>query len=271
MKRLAVLGQPIAHSRSPAIHNAALEALGISGQWSYEAIEVAPNWFKRRVRALPGQGYVGANVTIPHKLAALEVADEASQEAEMIGAANTLTFGSAGIRADNTDGAGFLASLPNSPVGKRALVLGAGGAARSIVWALTRSGARVELWNRTAKRAAALAEEFRVTAIRLVKGVLPSADFDIVVNATSVGLRAERKRGAHLRALRLDSKGLGDQQVVVDLVYGRRETALVRAARRRGATVVEGREVLVQQAALSFRTWTGIDPPLDVMREAARG
>jgi shikimate dehydrogenase len=271
VKRLAVLGQPIAHSRSPAIHNAAFAAIGMADQWSYEAIEVSPEDFGERVRELAADGFAGANVTIPHKRAALELADEASQEAGMIGAANTLTFDGTRTRADNTDGAGLLASLPRSPVGTRALVLGAGGAARAVVWALTRSGSRVEIWNRTAKRGAALADEFHVAAVRPVKGLLPSADFDIVVNATSVGLRAPRKRGAHLKALRLAPRAFVENQVVVDLVYGPRQTALVRAAKARGATVVEGHEVLVRQAALSFRIWTGIDPPLDVMRKAARG
>ena len=107
MRRLAVLGQPIAHSRSPAIHNAAFAALGLADQWTYEAIEVAREEFDERARGLAAEGFVGANVTIPHKRAALQLADEASQEAEMIGAANTLAFDGTRTRADNTDGAGL--------------------------------------------------------------------------------------------------------------------------------------------------------------------
>src|SRR6266542_1156095 len=118
-KRLAVLGQPISHSRSPAIHNAALAELGLSGEWTYEAIEVSPDAFDARVRAMPGEGFVGANVTVPHKLAALGLADEASEAARAIGAANTLSFAGRRIAAENTDAAGFLDSLPTPPAGKR--------------------------------------------------------------------------------------------------------------------------------------------------------
>src|SRR5215210_3422670 len=135
MFRLAVIGQPIAHSRSPAMHTAAFEALGIADEWSYEAIEVAPEEFVERTEALADAGYVGANVTVPHKRAALELAARASRTAREIGAANTLSF-TGEITADNTDAAGLLAALPGSPAGMRALVLGAGGAARAVVWAL---------------------------------------------------------------------------------------------------------------------------------------
>src|SRR5881397_2785701 len=108
-KRLAVLGEPISHSRSPAMQNAALAELGLDGEWSYEAIEVSPADFQTRVRAMPGEGFLGANVTVPHKPAALELADEASEAARAIGAANTLTFaGDGAIHADNTDAGGFL-------------------------------------------------------------------------------------------------------------------------------------------------------------------
>ena len=150
--RLAVLGYPVGHSRSPAMHSAALAELGLGEEWSYEAIEVAPDAFEARVRAMPGEGFAGANVTVPHKGAALSLADELSETAREIGAANTLVFADGEVRAENTDAEGFLRSLPGSPAGKRALVLGAGGAARAIVWALLREGAEVEVWNRTELR-----------------------------------------------------------------------------------------------------------------------
>ena len=272
-RRLAVLGHPIAHSRSPAIHNAAFEALGLADEWAYEAIDIEPSEFAERARDLPGQGFVGANVTVPHKRAALAVADESSDAATEIGAANTLSFGEGGIAADNTDAPGLLAALPDEPRGRRALVLGAGGAARAAVWALAGAGAEVEVWNRTAERASELAAELGATAVE-VDGPLPSADFDIVVNATSVGL--ERPGGAPdpasaLEALHLPpGGGFRPGQVVVELVYGSAETELIAAAAAAGATTVDGLEVLVRQGAASFRIWTGIDPPLDVMRRAAR-
>lgn len=268
-----MLGHPIAHSRSPVIHNAAFEALGIADEWSYEAIDVVPEEFPERVAALPTEGFVGANVTVPHKHAALALADTASDPAGEIGSANTLSFQAGAVEADNTDAPGFLATLPSSPSGLRALVLGAGGSARAVVWALVGEGAEVEVWNRTPERAAVLAEALGASVVE-VDGTLPSSEFDLIVNATAVGLEgAERERatpGSDLDALRLAPEGLREGQLVVDLVYGSNETELARTARERGATVVEGLEVLVQQGAASFRIWTGLDAPLDVMREAAK-
>ena len=143
MKRLAVLGHPVGHSRSPAMQNAALAELGLAGEWSYEAIDVAPDEFEPRVRAMPGEGFVGANVTVPHKGAALALADALSETAREIGAANTLSFADGEIRADNTDAQGLLDALPGlAGAATRALVLGAGGAARAVVWALAPRGGR---------------------------------------------------------------------------------------------------------------------------------
>jgi shikimate dehydrogenase len=248
-----VLGHPVAHSRSPAMHNAAFAALGLD--WRYVKLPVPPELFERTVRALPGSGYRGANVTIPHKLAALSLADSATPAARAIGAANTLTFGDEGIDADNTDAGGFLAGLGESPRGRTALVLGAGGAARAVVWALVDAGAsEVSIWNRTPERAQELADSL---AARAVARPEPA---DIAVNATSVGL--------HEGTLPLE--GLEPPAVAVELVYGS-ETPFAVWARVSGARVVDGLEVLVRQGALSFERWTGVEPPLDVMREAARG
>jgi shikimate dehydrogenase len=247
-----VLGHPVAHSRSPAMHNAAFAELGLD--WRYVKLPVPPELFERTVRALPGSGYRGANVTIPHKLAALGLADGASDAARAIGAANTLTFGAKGIEADNTDAGGFLDALGESPGGRRALVLGAGGAARAVVWALAQAGAAdVSIWNRTSERADALAAELGARAVRRPEPA------EIVVNATSVGL--------HDGSLPLDE--LEQPGVAVELVYGS-NTPFATWARGRGARVVDGLEVLVRQGALSFTRWTGLDPPLDTMRRAAR-
>lgn len=280
MPRLAVLGQPVAHSRSPAIQTAALAALGLGDEWSYEAIEVSPEELGDRVGAMAAEGFAGANVTVPHKLAALELADRASTAAQAIGAANTLSFAAGRIEADNTDAPGLLDSLPGSPRGRAALVLGAGGAARAAAWALREAGAEVAVWNRTAERAEGLAAELGVDALTTGEdGLLPAAAFGLIVNATTVGLAAANpERGAtsrggadaDLKALRLDADSLGEGHVVVDLVYGTSPTPLQRLASERGATVVDGLEVLVRQGARSLKLWTGFDPPLDVMREAAR-
>ena len=155
MSHLAVLGHPVSHSRSPAMQNAALAELGLAPEWTYEAVDVQPNVFEALVAGLPARGFAGVNVTVPHKEAALALADEAGEEAAAIGAANTLTFAEGIVRADNTDAEGFLSALPEPPEG-RALVLGAGGTARAVVWALVGAGAEVQIWNRTPERAQAL-------------------------------------------------------------------------------------------------------------------
>lgn len=261
-KRLAVLGHPVAHSRSPAMQNAALAELGLADEWGYEAIDVAPDAFERWVRQMPGEGFVGANVTVPHKGSALALADSLSETAREIGAANTLSFAGDDVHADNTDAQGLLDALPESPRGKRALVLGAGGAARAVVWALAREGAEVEVWNRTELRSRNLCQELGGTP---VADPAPGAH-ELIVNSTSVGLRGEDP----FAELPLDPAGFASGQTVVDLVYGGEPTRLLLAARDAGAEIVDGIEILVRQGALSLRIWTGREPPLDAMRKAAR-
>jgi shikimate dehydrogenase len=275
--KLAVLGQPVSHSRSPAIHAAALEALGLAGEWSYEAIEVSPEEFEARVRAMPGEGFVGANITVPHKLAALRVAGTPSPAARTIGAANTLSFRDDRIEAENTDAPGLLAALPASPAGKRAVVLGAGGSARACVWALRATGAEVAVWNRTASKAEMLAADLGVSVADLGGGPLRPGTYDLLVNATTVGLEAANVSGsapsdplADLKGLPLDADSVKETHVVVDLVYGSSETPLSVFAHERGAEVVDGLEVLVHQGAASLRLWTGLNPPIDAMLQAAR-
>lgn len=262
MQRLAVLGHPVGHSRSPAMHNAALAELGLGDEWSYEAIDVAPDAFEQRVVAMPGEDFVGANVTVPHKGAALALADELSETAREIGAANTLIFAAGGIRAENTDAEGLLNALPGPAADRRTLVLGAGGAARAVVWALLREGAQVEVWNRTELRSRNLCEELGGAPV----AAPDQSAYDLIVNSTAVGLRGEDP----FEELPLDPDGLNATQVVVDMVYGTEPTALLRAAEGAGATTVDGLEILVQQGALSFEIWTGLEPPLDTMRAAAR-
>jgi shikimate dehydrogenase len=263
------------------MQNAALAALGLAPEWTYHAIEVAPEGFGALVTGLEGRGFAGVNVTVPHKLAALAVADEASPAAREIGAANTLTFSGGRVEAENTDTVGILDALPEPPAGMRALVVGAGGSARAAIWAFKNAGADVYIWNRTESKAEDLAREFEV---RLVPSDGQRAtSFDLLLNATTVGLASANavtpsggqplvKSGSQdLKALPIDADGLHAGQVVVDLVYGSNETQLIAAARAAGGNPVDGLEVLVRQGAASLRLWTGAEPPLDVMRAAARG
>jgi len=262
MPRLAVLGYPVAHSRSPAMQNAALAELGLAEGWSYEAIEVAPDGFEPLMRAMAAEGFAGANVTVPHKEAAIAVADELSGTAREIGAANTLCFAGGEIRADNTDAQGLLDALPSSPRGAAALVLGAGGAARAVVWALLREGAEVGVWNRTELRSRNLCAELGGQPVAVPDPTV----FELIVNSTAVGLHGEDP----FDELPLEAGGFAAGQTVVDMVYGDEQTRLLAAAQAAGATVVDGIEVLVRQGALSLRIWTGREAPLETMRAAAR-
>lgn len=262
-RRLGVLGWPVSHSRSPAMHNAAFASLGLAG-WRYQLLPVPPHLFEETVRALSGAGFAGANVTIPHKQAALRVADRASEAAQAIGAANTLVFGRDGaVEAENTDAPGLLAALGIDLSGRDAMVLGAGGSARAAVWALRAAGAKVMVWNRTAARARALADELGARAV----GEPQSAD--VLVNCTSVGLQRSASVEEALNQMKLSADQVARYPYVVDLVYSDTPTALLAVARARGCETVDGIEMLVRQGALSFELWTGRQAPLQVMRAAA--
>jgi shikimate dehydrogenase len=246
-----VLGFPVGHSRSPVMMNAAFRELELD--WRYLKLPVPPERFEQTLNALSGSGYLGANVTIPHKLAAHDLADELSDAARAIGAVNTLSFREdGGISGDNTDAGGLLDAI-GEPVSGTALVLGAGGAARAAAWALAQAGAEVTVWSRTPEHAAELAADLGVG-----HSERPGPS-ELMVNATSVGLRAGDT---------LDGLPLVDARLVVDLVYGAEVTPVVRWAEERGARVVDGLEVLVRQGARSLALWTGEEPPVEVMRRA---
>jgi shikimate dehydrogenase len=242
------------------MHNAALAEVGLD--WRYLLLPLPPHLFAETVRALPAAGFRGVNVTIPHKEAALALADEATETARAIGAANTLTFEDGRILAENTDAPGLLAALQPvcDPAGRRALVLGAGGSARAAVWVLLRAGAAVSVWNRTLERSRALADDLGARAV-----AAPEAA-DIVVNCTSVGLSDPE---ATFKTLPLDADDWDAGTCVVDMVYRAGGTKLLNAALARGAGVVDGSGILLAQGALSFERWTGTTAPRAAMREAA--
>ncbi len=244
------------------MHEAAFVALDLAG-WSYQRLPVPPALFLETVRALPAAGFVGANVTIPHKEAALALADEADADARAIGAANTLSFSAEGrVHAANTDAPGLVAALPEPPAGATALVLGAGGSARAAVWALLDAGAaEVRVWNRTPARAQLLCAEL---GGRPVEALEPA---DLLVNCTSVGLEPG---AAELKIGRLGADHLQGYHCVVDLAYRPGPTALIAMTRQLGVPAVDGLEILVRQGALSFERWTGRPAPLEAMRAAAR-
>jgi shikimate dehydrogenase len=260
MRRACVIGWPVAHSRSPIVHNYWLKLYGLEG--SYEKEAVPPEEFEDFLKELRAGGYVGANVTLPHKEAALVLADDADEAARAIGAANTLWLDDAGkIHAMNTDGFGFMAHLeteaPNwNRDGRKVMVLGAGGAARAIVHGLIGSGAsKVLVANRTQARAEALAREMGPTV-----EVVPWAERDralsgcgLLVNTTSLGMTGKPPLDIDLAALPKDA-------VVADIVYAPLETKLLAAARARGNRAVDGLGMLLHQAVPGFERWFGVRP-----------
>lgn len=261
-KKLAVVGHPIAHSRSPAMQGAALADLGLAGEWEYTAIDIEPDQFESGIQKLVGSGFVGVNVTVPHKESALRLSGSASTIATEIGAANALTFGPDGIQAENFDGPALAEFLPDDLGGEAALVLGAGGAARAAIWALRSRGAEVSIWNRTPSRAEALAAS---TGIEADPGP-QLGRFAVVVNASAAGLGG----GDPFADLPLGPSDFREGQLLIDMVYGDGPGALVEAARAAGADAVDGISVLVAQGALSLDSWTGRTPSRQVMDQAAR-
>lgn len=261
----AVIGSPVRHSLSPAMHNAAFAALDLD--WTYVALEVRPGDLPAALAGMRAFGLAGLSVTIPHKAAVLAEVDEASDAATAVGAVNTVVpAGDGRLRGENTDAAGFLAALADEgfdPAGHPCLVVGAGGAARAVVHALSGAGAaEVVVVNRSRERgeaAAALAG----TAGR-VGTAADAAGVDLVVNATPLGLA-----GSDRGLVPLNPVHLGKGQLVVDLVPNPAVTPLMAAARAAGAQAVGGLGMLVHQGALAFELWTGQPAPLEVMRRAA--
>ncbi len=270
----AVIGDPVAHSLSPAIHNAAYRALGLD--WIYVAFTVDRRHAAAAVRAVRHLGLGGLNVTMPHKEAAAAACDELTPAAERLRSVNTVVpLPDGRLRGDSTDGAGFLASLDAPGVevaGRAVLVLGAGGASRAVVRALGERGARVTVAARRAEaaaEAAALAPGASVAPLASPGDASDPATLervaaaDVVVNATPLGMDG--------RSCPVPVDGLHAGQAVVDLVYEPRETPLLAAARRTGALPVDGLGMLVHQAARAFEQFTGMEAPLDAMFAAAAG
>ena len=258
-----VIGAPIAHSRSPILHGYWLKKYGIRGE--YIPMEISQADLAEVIRALPKAGFVGVNVTIPHKETVLALADLVTDRAALIGAANTLIFRKDGkLHADNTDGYGFIENLrqgaPNwEPRSGPAAVIGGGGAARAVVASLLEVGApEVRLSNRTRARADALREEFgaKVTVYEWVQAGNMLEGAATVVNASSLGMVGKPE-------FRIPLDALPSTAVVTDLVYTPLETTFLRHAAEMGATTVDGLGMLLHQAAPGFERWFGQRPEVD--------
>lgn len=253
-----VFGHPVTHSRSPRLHGFWLQRYGIDG--AYIPLGVAPSGFAAAVRALVDLGFRGANVTIPHKLAAFEICDQVTPFARRAGAVNTLIFRDGRIEGSNTDGFGFLESIREAAPGWRAdagpaVLLGAGGAARAIAAALLDAGAPlVTLVNRTAAKAEALARDLGGPIH--VADRAPLEDAALLVNTTSLGMQGQP-------GLEVDLAPLPANAVIADIVYVPLETLLLAAARARGLVAVDGLGMLLHQARPGFEAWFGVAPQVD--------
>lgn len=251
--RLGVIGDPVSHSLSPAMQVAALSASGTEGE--YLAIQVPARELRQALEHLRGLGFLGLNVTLPLKQdeLLLEIGDGTVRA---VGAANTVKMDAGNMRSTNTDAAGFYEPIRDLAPG-RALLLGAGGAARAVAFVLAQSGWEARIWNRTEAGAREIAEQFGGTATNEPN----PADCSLVINATSLGLREHEMPP-------LLWEHLEPESTVYDLVYREGATDFLQAAAKRGARTIDGREMLVAQGAASFAWWLGAEPSLTAMREA---
>jgi shikimate dehydrogenase len=262
----AVIGDPVRHSLSPLIHNAAFRAVDLD--WAYLAFEVPADGGAAAVEAMRALGIDGLSVTMPLKAEVAAAVDALSPDAEALAAVNTVVRQGTVLVGENTDGAGFVNALRIDegfdPAGRRCLVVGAGGAARAVVRALATSGAREVVV--AARRPEAAAEAVALAGGVGRTGTVDEADAaDLVVNATPLGMQDVIELEP---VLPVPEQRLGPGQVVADLVYHPLITPFVAAARRRGAVAVNGVGMLLHQAAVAFRLWTGEDAPLDAMSAA---
>ncbi len=261
--RAAVIGNPISHSLSPTLHSYWLKRYGIEGE--YTALKVTEDALETTLRDLPGQGFIGANVTIPHKVHVMQFADQITDRATLIGAANTLIFKNDGrIFADNTDGYGFMANLRQGapewdPKAGPAAIFGAGGAARAIIVALADAGVpEIIIANRTRAKAEALRADFgaRVSVVDWVQADKMLEDANTVINTTSLGMV-----GAQDFKVSLDA--LSPRAVVTDIVYNPLQTPFLQSAAEKGCTTVDGLGMLLHQGVPGFERWFGQRPEVD--------
>lgn len=270
---VGVIGQPVRHSLSPPMQNAALETLGLN--WVYVPFEAPNARVREALQALVALGIVGLNVTVPHKEAVAGLVDERDDTAKALGAVNTVWNDEGTLRGYNTDGEGFLRSLREegeTAQGRRVALIGAGGAARSVAYAVAREGAAaLAIINRTAARAEQVAGLVRAH-VGLQAAVLPLEgrpteaavrEADLVIHSTPRGMHPHCDEPPVIPA-----RWLHEGQCVCDLVYTPRETTLLRAARAQNARTIDGVGMLVHQGAIALERWTGLPAPVEVMRQA---
>lgn len=257
----AVIGDPITHSMSPKLHNAAFTALGLD--WMYVACQVPKGQGGMAVSQMRQQGFEGLSVTMPHKAEAASAVDQLSTSASRLGVVNCVRREGDQLIGENTDGLGFVQALRSEmsldPNDLRVIILGAGGAARAVALALVDNGAHVGVVNRSPKPARELVEI--AGSQSSVAGADDIGHADLIVNATSLGMNDDDP-------LPMDLDHLADNHVIADLIYSPKQTALLRAAEDRGLPNMNGLGMLLHQAGEQFRLWTGLEPPIKSMAEA---
>jgi shikimate dehydrogenase len=265
--KLGLIGHPVAHSLSPAMHNSVFKKLGMD--YTYEAFDVKPEDVISFLDRCKESSFLGLNVTIPYKVEVMKYIDNVSENAQLIGAVNTIKFEGTDVYGYNTDGIGCIKALSDAGVSideKKILILGAGGAARAIAFQCIIDGAHVCISNRTRARALELASEIETRLgekIRVVDYSLDALteeldDISVLINATSVGMKPEDEV--------IPWEHIPSGIAVMDIVYNPLETDLLRKAKVKGCKTINGVGMLVHQGAESLRIWLGIDPPIEVMR-----
>ena len=272
--KVGILGDPISHSISPVFQQAAFNNLGIKAV--YEPWLVSPDKLEEKINELRNDDYFGANVTIPHKVKAINYIDEVDHWAYKIGSINTIVNRKGKLLGFNTDGFGFLKALQRdanyNPKEKNVLIIGAGGAARAAVHALVKEGASVVVSNRTIEKAFDIAKEFESEDLvhvvdRFGKSFQEALDnASLIVNCTSMGMMG----GQFQNHSPLNSSQIRENVLVYDMVYNPIETPFLKQAKQSGATTISGLSMLVFQGSESFKLWTGKTPSIPVMLEAAK-
>lgn len=260
-KLCALIGNPVKHSMSPAMHNAAFDKLGLNIK--YIALQVEENQLKQAIKGLKALNIIGLNITIPHKQKVMHHLDKVDLVAKKIGAVNTILNKNGKLHGFNTDLQGAIMSLEEHTVvkNKKVVILGAGGAARSIAFGLKQNKAKVIILNRTVKKAKKLAKQVGCSTMKLDQ--LDSIKADILINATSVGMHSNTDKSLATK------EQLKNFEIVMDIVYNPLETKLIRLAKQAGCTTITGLKMLVLQAAASFEIWTGKKPDIKLMQKVA--
>lgn len=269
MQRAGIIGHPVAHSLSPVFQGAAFAACGLDVV--YERWDTAGDQLAMRIQSLRASDCLGANVTVPWKEAVIPMLDEVGGQASVVGAVNTIVNRDGRLFGFNTDGAGLVAALRNEagfdPAGRTFLLLGAGGSARGIAFALADArAARVGIWNRTPSRAVLLRDALGAAGYTCEALPEPLPGFDCVINTTSAGMRGGPDPGGTPVPL----AAIGQPALVVDIVYAPEATPFLAAAAQAEMNVLGGLPMLIYQGTLAFEHWTGIRAPIDVMFDAAR-